>query len=93
MNNDKERQEVSLIGRIFCIEALLILMGVFSFVSGIRNSAAVQIFWGVMIMSGAVVLHFVRKKDWKKHWEEQERLKALHESKEREKGQGKGDAD
>jgi hypothetical protein len=27
-----------------------------------------------MIICGSVALHFVRKKDWKKHWEEQEAM-------------------
>lgn len=72
--NEKEKQEISLIGRIFSMEALLLLMGLFSLGSGIYTGAAMQIFWGVTIACGAVVLHFVRKKDWKKHWEEQEEM-------------------
>ncbi|WP_243370569.1 hypothetical protein [Geotalea sp. SG265] len=85
MDRDKEKQEISLIGRLFSLEALLILMGIFCLVSGVTTGEATQVFWGVMIIGGAVVLHFVRKKDWKKHWEEQERLKALCEMREREK--------
>jgi uncharacterized membrane protein HdeD (DUF308 family) len=84
MDSDKQKQEISLIGRIFSLEALLILMGIFCLISGVVTGEATQIFWGVMIVAGAFVLHFVRKKDWKKHWEEQERLKALYEMKERE---------
>jgi hypothetical protein len=85
MDNDKQKQEVSLIGRLFSMEALLLLMGLFSLISGIRTGELTQIFWGVLIISGAIILHFVRKKDWKKHWEEQERLKALYEQKARER--------
>lgn len=85
MDSEKQKQEISLIGRLFSLEALLILMGVFCLVSGIATGEMTQVFWGVMIIGGAFILHFVRKKDWKKHWEEQERLKAMYEMKEKEK--------
>lgn len=85
MDNDKQKQEISLIGRLFSMEVLLLLMGLFSLVSGVRSGALTQIFWGVLIISGAIILHFVRKKDWKAHWEEQERLKALYEEQARER--------
>ena len=80
MDNDKARQEVSVLGRLFCLEALLLLMGLFSLGSGIYTGELTQLFWGVMISGGAVVLYFVRKKDWKKHWEEQERQRQLYEA-------------
>jgi len=84
--NEKEKQEISLIGRLFSMEALLILMGLFSFASGIYTGELTQLFWGVMILAGAVILHFVRKKDWKKHWAEEEaRQQALRERQQREK--------
>lgn len=88
--DDKAKQEVSLIGRLFSIETLLLLMGLFSLGSGIHTGEATQLFWGVMIMGGAVVLHFVRKRDWKKHWEEQDRLhQAMEERRRREKEEQK----
>ena len=74
MDKDKERQELSVIGRLFCLEALIFLMGLFSLGSGLYTGEAIQLFWGVTIACGAVLLHFVRKKDWKKHWEEQEEM-------------------
>jgi hypothetical protein len=84
--DDKAKQEVSIIGRLFCIEALLLLMGLFSLGSGIYTGELTQLFWGVLIGGGAVVLHFVRKKDWKKHWEEQELMhRAMQERRKREK--------
>lgn len=93
MDKDKEKQEISVIGRLFSLEALLILMGLFSLGSGLQTGQPTQIFFGVMIVGGAVILHFVRKKDWKKHWEEQEKLKMFYEMKERErKEQGRHDA-
>jgi|MudIll2142460700_1097286.scaffolds.fasta_scaffold1177359_2 amino acid permease len=76
---EKEKQEVSLIGRIFCLEAVLLLMGCVSLVSGIITGEVMQLFWGGMIIVGSVVLHFVRKKDWKAHWAEQEELRRRYE--------------
>ena len=72
MDNEKQRQESSLIGRILSIEALLLLMGVASLIYGIVNSAVMNIFWGVVIVPGVFLLLKIRKKDWKKHWEEME---------------------
>ena len=87
---DKERQEISIIGRLFSLEALILLMGLFSLVSGIYTGEAIQLFWGGLIMAGAVVLHFVRKKDWKKHWAEQEEFqRRMEERQKREKEEKK----
>jgi hypothetical protein len=71
-DNDKQRQEVSLIGRILSMEALLLLMGVASLIYGIVNSAVMNIFWGVVIIPGVFILMKVRRKDWTKHWQEME---------------------
>jgi uncharacterized membrane protein len=87
-DQDKAQQEISLIGRIFCIEALLLLMGLFSLGSGIVTREPTQLFWGVSIVVGAVILHFVRKKDWKKHWEEEERLRQIAEERRRRQKEG-----
>ncbi len=76
--NEKETQEISLIGRILCMEALLLLMGLISLGSGIYTESAIQLFWGGLIIVGAIALHFVRKKDWKKHWEDQEKMKLVY---------------
>ncbi len=84
MDKDKEKQEISLIGRLFSIEALIILMGLVSLGYGIVNKTEINIFWGIIILVGAIALHFVRKKDWKAHWEEQERKQAYLERKRRE---------
>ncbi|HEY6873113.1 MAG TPA: hypothetical protein VI298_10350 [Geobacteraceae bacterium] len=85
MDEEKNNQEISVIGRLFSTEAFLILMGIVSLGYGIVNGTSINIFWGAMILGGSVVLHFVRKKDWKSHWEEQERLKQLYEAKKRER--------
>jgi hypothetical protein len=72
MDKDKQRQEVSLIGRILSIEMLLLVMGVASLIYGIVNGAVMNIFWGVVIVPGVFILIKVRKKDWTKHWQEME---------------------
>ena len=72
MSGKKENQEISVLGRLFSLEMFLFLMGIVCLVSGIVTQEPLQLFWGVMISVGSVALHFVRKKDWKKHWEEME---------------------
>jgi hypothetical protein len=72
MDKDKQRQEVSLIGRILSMEALLLLMGIASLYYGIVRGATMNIFWGLVIIPGVFILIKVRKKDWKKHWEDME---------------------
>lgn len=83
--DDKEKQEISIIGRLLSMEALILLMGLISLGYGIRTGQAINIFWGVTILIGAVTLSFVRKKDWKKHWEEQEALRQNYERRLKEK--------
>ena len=72
MDKDKQRQEVSLIGRILSIEMLLLVMGVASLIYGIINGQTMNIFWGIVIVPGVFILMKVRKKDWTKHWQEME---------------------
>lgn len=74
MDNEKQRQEVSLIGRILSMEALLLLMGLASLYYGITEAQdpTMSIFWGVLIILGVFVLTKVRKKDWTKHWADME---------------------
>lgn len=87
--DNEEKVDNSLAGKLFRMELLILLVGLFALGSGFHTGEATQYFWGVTIIIGAVALHFVRKKDWKKHWEEQERLKeALEERRRRQKGGG-----
>jgi hypothetical protein len=72
MDKDKQRQEVSLIGRILSMEALLLVMGVFSMYYGLTQDAPMSVFFGLIIIPGVFILAKVRKKDWKKHWEDME---------------------
>ena len=74
MDKDKQRQEVSLIGRLLSMEAFLLLMGVASIYYGITTAQdpTMNIFWGLVIIPGVFILMKVRKTDWKKHWEDME---------------------
>lgn len=81
MDKDKQRQEVSLIGRILSIEALLLLMGIASLYYGITQGVTMNIFWGVVIIPGVFILLKVRKTDWKKHWEDMEAEHKAHKAK------------
>ena len=63
---DKEKQEISLIGRLFSLEALLILMGLLTLLSGIIYMQWLQVILGLVILSGCILLLFMRKKNWNK---------------------------
>ena len=66
MDKDKEKEEISLIGRLFSLEAMLILMGLLTLLSGIIYMQWVRIILGLVILSGCILLLFMRKKIWKK---------------------------
>lgn len=84
----KQRQETSLIGRIFSLEAVLLLMGIASLAYGLLNSIAANIFFGLFIIPGVFILRMVKKKDWKAHWAEmeEEHRRALLREEERKRG-------
>jgi len=77
---DMDEKKVSLIDRIFRKESLILLVGLFFIGSAYYTGNSMQYFWGIAIICGAIALHFVQKKDWKKHWEEQEELKKRHDA-------------
>jgi hypothetical protein len=81
---NSEDQKISILGRVLCLEMLLFLAGLGSLASGFLTGEPMQLFWGGMIITGSVVLYFVRKKDWKKHWEEQERMQMLYQQRQQE---------
>lgn len=83
-NDEKELQESSLIGRLLSLEAALFLMGVVSLVYGLLNGAAMNIFWGCVIIPGVFLLHKVKKKDWKAHWAEVEQQQEKKQERPRE---------
>ena len=65
-----------LLARIISLETAMAVFGLYSLVSGVLFSegeeAATQIFWGILILCGLGILMAVRRRDWKKHWEEME---------------------
>ncbi len=90
MNKEKEQQELSVLGRLLSMEAFIFLMGLVSLWYGFTQGTGVNIFFGLFILCGSVVLYFVKRKDWKKHWEEQEAIKLrLDEIRKREKEEKK----
>ncbi len=65
MDQEKEKQEISLIGRIFSLEAVLILMGILSIIAGAIYGEMDKIFWGAVILCAAVLLNLLRKRGGK----------------------------
>ncbi len=58
---DKQRQEISLIGRLLSLEVLLALMGLVDLVYGLINSELLNIVIGVVILSCLALLMYRRK--------------------------------
>lgn len=86
-----KKQKGTLLEKVISMETLILLAGIFSLASGFYRGEPMQYFWGVMIIGGSIVLHFVRKKDWKKHWEEQDQLQRRYEARRRVEQEGKTD--
>lgn len=79
-NEEKVRHEASLIGKLLSMETLIFVMGCFSLWYGFTEDKSINIFWGVTILIGFVVLRKVRRKDWDKHWAEMEAERSLLET-------------
>lgn len=75
-----EKPKKSLLQKILSMETLILLAGLFSLGSGFYRHEPMQYFWGGMIICGYIALHFVRKKDWQKHWQEQEATQRRYEA-------------
>jgi hypothetical protein len=56
--------------RIVSLEGGLAAFGIFSLGSGLFYGELLPVFWGVTILAGLGILSAVRRRDWKKHWEE-----------------------
>lgn len=67
MDKDKERQEISLLGRLLSMEALLVLMGLFSLISGIIDRDALRIIPGIAIISALILLIIMRRRRRRKN--------------------------
>lgn len=62
MDRDKQKQEVSLIGRLFSLEALLVIMGLLSLVSGLLTKDLLRFSLGVIIIGGTLLAIVLRRK-------------------------------
>ena len=62
MDKDKERQEISLVGRLLSLEVLLVLMGALSLFSGVMAADPVRIGSGLAILAALCLVLFRRKK-------------------------------
>jgi len=67
-----EKPKRPLLARIISLEGAMAAFGLYSLVTGLMEGQELQIFWGVMILGGLCVLIAVRRRDWKRHWEEVE---------------------
>ena len=56
MQGNKENQEISVVGRLISLEALLFLMGVVSLVYGLVAGLLLNIVIGALILVAAIVL-------------------------------------
>lgn len=89
---EENKEQKSLVDKILSMETLIFLVGIMLIGSGFYTGEAMQYFFGGTIICGSIALHFVRKKDWKKHWEEQELLQRKYEERlrqEKERKNGK----
>ncbi len=62
MDKDKEKQEISVLGRLFSLEALLVVMGLLSLISGIIVDDPTRILLGVIIIGGFFLFFLHRKR-------------------------------
>ena len=62
MDHDKERQEISVIGRLLSLEALLVLMGLLSLVSGILAHDALRLLLGLLILVALFIMIALRRR-------------------------------
>lgn len=76
MTTNPEKPGKPLLARIISLEGAMAAFGLYSLISGLLNEEALQIFWGIMILGGLCLLIAIRRRDWKKHWEEMDAISA-----------------
>jgi hypothetical protein len=62
MDKDKEKQEISALGRLFSLEALLIIMGLVSLISGIACRDFTRLLLGLLILGGLLLFIIIRRR-------------------------------
>lgn len=70
--NVPEQPKRPLLARLLSLEGAMAAFGLYSLVSGFAGGDGLQVFWGIMILGGLCLLLAVRRRDWKRHWEEME---------------------
>ena len=56
MRGNKENQEISVVGRLFSLEALVLLMGAVSLIYGLATARLANIIIGVLVLVAALLL-------------------------------------
>ena len=80
MEANSKAPEQSLLRTIFRTETAILLVGIGCIGYGLATGLNVMpIFFGLCIVGGSVMLHFVRKKDWEAHWSDMDRIRQEHE--------------
>jgi len=69
------------------IPRLIFLVGCGFFFSALMTGDPLQYFWGGVIVTGSILLHLSRQKDWKRHWDELDRRRGAP----RDRREGGGD--
>ena len=62
MDKNKEKQEISIIGRLFSLEALLVVMGILSLASGIISGDTIRLLLGALILGCLMLFILIRKR-------------------------------
>jgi len=76
----KDKAPESLLSQIFRTETAIFCVGIACMVYGVVDGIRVMpLFFGLCIVGGSVMLHFVRKKDWDAHWADMDRIRKEHE--------------
>ena len=76
----ENQEKPSFASRIIAAPVLLGLVGVACMIYGLAQGfKLMQFFFGLCIVAGSFLLHFVRKKDWDAHWAEMEQARQAHE--------------
>ena len=76
MTTNTDKPKKALLARIISLEGAMAAFACYSLYSGMVTGEALQLFWGIMILGGLCVLTLVRRRDWKRHWEEVEAASA-----------------
>ena len=72
--------EKSLARRLLSTETAICCVGIACMVYGVADGIRVMpLFFGLCIVAGSVLLHFVREKDWDAHWADMDRIRKEHE--------------